>query len=305
MESPKVYILILNWNGKKDTINCLESVKKIDYPDYNIVIIDNGSSDDSVEEIHKKFKDIKIIKNKENLGYAEGNNVGIRYALNNKADYIWILNNDTIVDKNCLTKLIQTAELNKDIGIVGSKIYDYGTNRIQYLGIKNLFLNLLLFKKIVGGGKEDNGQFDSFTDVDAVAGCSTLIRLEMLKKIGLFDKKLFLYYEEVDLFVRAKKAGYQLKVAPKSHVWHKGSATAKKVSGFVRYYIARNNFIFAKRYFSIIEVSIFTIKYILIQILMMLLVLFIQNKNLNVLKDYIRGVFAGINYLFTDKIVRY
>ena len=205
MNKPLVYILILNWNGKEDTLECLSSLKKIDYPNYKTIVIDNGSTDDSVKIINKKYPKIKIIENKKNLGYAEGNNVGIRYALKNKADYVLILNNDTIVDKKFLTELVKVGESNEKVGIVGPKVYHYGTNKIQYLGIKNLFWNLVMYRKVVGRNKEDEGQFDSFTDVDAVAGCSTLIKSNVLKKIGVLDKELFLYWEEVDLFQRAKK----------------------------------------------------------------------------------------------------
>src|SRR3989339_346256 len=125
MNKPLVYILILNWNGKEDTLECLSSLKKIDYPNYKTIVIDNGSTDDSVKIINKKYPKIKIIENKKNLGYAEGNNVGIRYALKNKADYVLILNNDTIVDKKFLTELVKVGESNEKVGIVGPNVYCY------------------------------------------------------------------------------------------------------------------------------------------------------------------------------------
>ncbi|MDD5192298.1 MAG: glycosyltransferase family 2 protein [Candidatus Nanoarchaeia archaeon] len=305
MKKPLVHIIILNWNGKEDTIECINSVKKIDYPNYKIILVDNGSTDNSVKVFKKKYPSIKIIKNKENLGYAEGNNVGIRYALKNKADYVLILNNDTVVDKHFLTELVKVAESDDEIGIVGPKVYNYGTNKIQFLGIKNLFWNLVLYRKVVGRNKEDKGQFDYFTDVDFVAGCSTLIKSKVMRKVGLFDKELFLYCEDVDFFIRAKKKGYQLKVAPDSHIWHKGSATSKKVSGFVRYYIARNNFIFVKRYFNLIQNSLFIAKYIFIKTPIISAYLLIKEKDFKAFKDYLRGIFAGINYLFTGKIREY
>ena len=122
---PKVYVVIVNWNGRDDTIECIKSVKNISYPNFEIILVDNGSKDNSIDSIKEIFKDINYIENKKNLGFAEGNNIGIRLALNNDAEYIWLLNNDTIVHQDALSAMVDVGERIPESGILGSKIYYY------------------------------------------------------------------------------------------------------------------------------------------------------------------------------------
>jgi len=118
--APKVEIIILNWNRFRDTAECLESVFRIRYPNFSVVVVDNGSEDDSAAQVENTFDRVTLIRNRENLGYAEGNNVGIRHALENGADYVWLLNNDTVVDREALAALVDLAERDRGIGILGS-----------------------------------------------------------------------------------------------------------------------------------------------------------------------------------------
>ena len=137
MRYPKVYIIILNWNGRDDTLECIESVRNIDYPNFTVVVVDNGSSDDSVEAIHDKFPEITVLETGKNLGYAGGNNVGIRYVLRHRADFILLLNNDTIVDRKILSSFLDAVQLVGHSGIFGAKISFYSDpNKIWYAGAK-------------------------------------------------------------------------------------------------------------------------------------------------------------------------
>ena len=243
MPHPKVFIIILNWNGLKDTLECLESVFKLDYPNFEVIVVDNGSTDNSVEVIRKAYPQVILIENKKNLGYAEGNNVGIRYALKHGADYVWLLNNDTVVDADALKNLVKVAEKNENVGILGSKIYYYDKpNIICFAGAT------IDWEKgtspHIGDGEIDKGQYDAIKEVDRVTGCSMLVKKEVCETIGLLDENFFLYVEEVDWCVRAKKAGFKCMIVPDSKVYHKISISVKKISNFYKTYYMNRNFLY-------------------------------------------------------------
>ena len=187
INNPKVAIIILNWNGLKDTIECLESVKKIDYPNYEIIVVDNASVDGSPEKLKELFPDITLIRNKENLGYAGGNNVGIRYALKNNAEYIFVLNNDTVVvDKDILKILVKTANLYPDAGVFGPKICLY--DEPNKIGFSPTYWDkrkcTFILKKYY--------DYDEVVEIDDIRGCAIFFKREVVEKIGLFDSKFFL-----------------------------------------------------------------------------------------------------------------
>jgi len=248
---PKVFIIILNWNGWEDTIECLESLKKIDYPNYNIVLADNGSTDESVLRLKdfcsKYNEELFFLENQNNLGFAGGNNVGIKYALENQADYVLLLNNDTTVEPDFLTQLIKAAESDKKIGMLGPKInfYDH-KDRIWFLGGKiNCLLNQgthLYYDQI----DSQNLPSEAF-EVDYFTGCALLIKKEVIKKIGLMWDGYFLYYEDTDWNLKAKKNGWKIIVAPKAKIYHKASRSTKPGSFSYIYYHTRNGLYLAKR----------------------------------------------------------
>src|SRR3989344_1534929 len=236
---PKVSIIILNWNGVDDTIECLESLKKITYKNYEVVVVDNGSEGDDVKILKKKYgKYIRIIENKENLGFAEGNNIAIRKVMEeNKSKYVLLLNNDTVVDKKFLDELVKTGESDEKIGIVGPIIYNYYTKEIDFAGGK---INWWLARPY--HLKEYFGE-----DTDTITGCCILIRTDGIQKVGMFDKEYFAYFEDSDLCERFKKKGYKLKINKNSKIWHKISKSTSK-HGIYHYYFARNRMIFNKKY---------------------------------------------------------
>jgi len=238
---PKVAIIVLNWNRHQDTIECIHSIRKINYARYEIVIVDNGSTDRSEEILRHAFPDIKLIQTNENLGFAEGNNVGIRYALGNGADYTVILNNDTTVDKGFVTELVNVAESDKSIGIVSSKIYFYDKpDIIWYAGA---VLDLKTGKsKHIGYNKKDAGQYDTMRETDRACGCSMMISRRACETVGLMDPAYFCYGEEADWSLRVREAGYKVVFVPDSRVWHKiSSATGGPGTGYYLYYSVRNH----------------------------------------------------------------
>lgn len=244
----KVSIIILNWNGLKDTIECLESVQKIDYPNFDIIVVDNGSTDGSVAAIKESFSDITLIQNKENLGYAEGNNVGIRYALNNNSDFIFILNNDTVVDTNILNAFIDAANVYSDAGIFGAKVYYYSEPR-KICSIGGGWDKKEKDFVQIGTNIMDNEEFNTIREIDYACGCALFFKKQVAEKIGLLDPKFFLLYEEADWCSRAKKVGFKSLFIPSAKIWHKVSVSLKKEgSPLILYYGTRNHLLWAKRH---------------------------------------------------------
>lgn len=242
---PKVSIIILNWNGKEDTIECLESLKQITYSNYEIILVDNGSTDGSVEVLKKQYPEIEIIENSQNLGYAEGNNVGIRKAIEKNVDYILLLNNDTIVSPEFLEELVKVAEGNSKIGIVGPKICYYSNpNKIWAIGGK-----INLFTGSIGnyGDGQDENKYKGIKVVDYVSGCALLFKSEVVKKVGLLDKEYFLYFEETDWNCRARKMGYISVINCNTQILHKSGTSVKKIKDSNYYYFPRNTLLFLEK----------------------------------------------------------
>ncbi|MFA4640546.1 glycosyltransferase family 2 protein [Pyrococcus kukulkanii] len=305
MKFPRVSIIILNWNGWKDTIECLESLYRITYPNYDVIVVDNGSKDDSIQKIKEyaegkirvdsKFfeynpanKPIKVfgisedeakqgkfnravyekldvdrrmilIKNKDNYGFAGGNNVGIKFALSVlNPDYVLLLNNDTVVDKRFLGELVKVAESNEKIGIVGPKIYYYDYNGrsdiINFAG-EHFILPLAIGIKY-GNKKKDNNAFNKVKNVNKIDGACMLIKNSVISNVGLLDERYFLYLEDNDYCIRSKRAGFILLYVPSAIIWHKVSASTRGLQGKVSlttfYYLVRNRFLLTRK-FSLIH----------------------------------------------------
>lgn len=242
MAEPSVFIVIVNWNGWKDTIECLDSLLKNCYRNYQVIVIDNLSEDESYERLSGWCKDknsVTILQTEENLGFAGGCNIGIKYALERDADYILLLNNDTIVDKNFLINLVSTADIERNVGILGGKILHSPDNNIWYCGGKMSWLR--------GGGyhpykgRTDKHAADSPPfEVDFITGCMMLIKREVFEKIGLLDESYFLYNEDADFCLQASKAGIGLKVVPDSVIYHKERSTLGGWKPYHIYYLMRN-----------------------------------------------------------------
>jgi GT2 family glycosyltransferase len=223
---PLVYVIVLSWNGKNDTLECLASLRQLTYPNARIVVVDNASSDGTGDALRSAFPNIELIVNNSNLRFAGGNNVGIRRALERGAEYVLMLNNDTVVDPKFLSRLVEAAQSNKQIGIVGPKIcYFDDPRRIWFAG------GLIKWWRgrvaHIGIREVDNGGYDATTEVDYITGCCMLIKREVIETIGMLDERYYIYGEDVDLCIRASQSGYESLYVPSSRVWHKLSASTK------------------------------------------------------------------------------
>lgn len=243
MPSPSVFIIILQYGNSQDTIKCLDSVKELRYPNFRVVVVDNASNPNDLNNTEKyinsqwpKAGSLKLIVSKQNLGYAGGNNAGIKYALSEGADYIFILNNDATVELDTLDKLVQAAEADPLVGMVSPAIKEPG--RPVYFGKIN-WLQPELQHSTTPPTKAYLGP------KDYLIGAGLLIKLELLEKIEGFDEIYFLYFEDADFSIRAQQAGYQLKVVPEAVIHHQVSSTTKHLgSPLILRYHMRNSLIF-------------------------------------------------------------
>lgn len=212
----RVEIVVLNWNGWCDTLACVSSLQQLDYPDFGLTVVDNGSTDDSVQRILAHRPAVRLLQTGVNLGFGGGCNVGVRQAIRNGAQYIWLINSDATVDRNALTALVRAAQDNSSLGAVGSVLFDADqTDQIQLWGGGKVNL-------WTGRSHHQRGP----TSLDFVSGASLLLRREALLQVGLLDEQsFFMYWEDTDLGLRLRRAGWQLGVADRSHVWHKQSAS--------------------------------------------------------------------------------
>ncbi|MFA6602500.1 MAG: glycosyltransferase family 2 protein [Candidatus Shapirobacteria bacterium] len=267
--TPKVAIVVLNWQQPKLTIDCLKSLLSIKPNHYQLhtVLVDNGSTDTSPSQFHNLFgvnPAVTLINNQTNLGYVEGNNVGLKYALLNNFDYVVVLNNDTRVDPNFLKPLIDFSIKHHHRYLLGPKIYfapgfeyqkTYKPNQLGKViwslgGIidwANLYGSNLHIDQV------DLGQFKKpITQLDFVSGCCLFIPRRILTKIGLFDSKYFLYLEDADYCQRSLRAGFKLATIPKSIIWHYNSGSSGASSNLHHYFLSRNRLLFGFRYSSLI-----------------------------------------------------
>jgi GT2 family glycosyltransferase len=328
MGYPQVSIIVINWNGWEDTIECLESIFGIDYPHYNVIIVDNHSKDDSLSKIReycngklkpdsdffkyndhnkpiefsefyinelsppKSIKKLAIIKNHENQGFAGGNNIGLKFGLENtNSEYFLLLNNDTVVDKQFLKHLVNHA--GSEVAIMGPKIYFYDKPDTIWSAGCRISWNFSRGIQI-GSGEVDTGQYNNLTEVEYVSGAAFLIRRDVINRIGLMDEKYFLYFEESDWALMAHQAGFKCYYIPQAKVWHKVSATGGGISKPLGlYYITRNRWIFMRRWAKKSNYSFFVI-YQIIGAIILPLALSIYFQNWKLFSAYYKGLKDGV-----------
>ena len=222
--SPLVYIIVLNWNGKDLTIDCLKSLANVKYSKFKILVVDNDSTDDSVKTIRNNYPDVDILQLDKNIGYAAGNNAGFEFVKIKKPDYVIFLNNDTIVDPNFIGPLIKPLTENSLIGQTVPKIfYSNEKNRIWYAGGKvNLWLGQIYHSGI---RKNDSSIYSRSQYTDYATGCCFCMRYEDFDELGKFDSSFPMYGEDVDLSLRIGASGKRIFYMPNSNIWHKVSAS--------------------------------------------------------------------------------
>ncbi len=340
--NPRISVIILNWNGWKDTLECLESLRQISYPSYDLVVVDNGSKDRSLEEIRiysqggvskesqlfppkKKRKPMVVwectkeeaemgscpgtdfhnlplnermvlLKNDKNYGFAEGSNIGIRYALTAlDPDYILLLNNDTIVNSDFLDELVKVSESDKRVGFAGPIVLYY-----DYYGRKDVISTAggeLIMRKgsirLLGQREADQGQYGAVMNVDYVEGSCLLIKRVVLDEIGLFDSTYFLYWEETDLCTRGRDAGYKCICVPTAKIWHKVSASLSLVSKTYIYHVVRNKFWFMRSHAARREFCPFLAYFFLCQFPVNVGV-YLKRRDLERLSAFLKGTYHGL-----------
>ena len=237
--SPSVHFVIINWNQPELTLS------ELDYPNFRIVLVDNGSSDDSVALIRQAYPDVILIETGENLGYSAGNNVGIRYAIDHEADYVFLLNNDTVVDKYMLSRMVAAGEAGSSIGMVGPTIYYFDPPDMLWSAVNSIDWAR---GQIIRHGL--NEVWPQATDdappqrVDYVDSCAILVKREVIEQIGVLDEAFFINFDDADWNMRARQTGFEITYVPAARVWHKVSAAMGQASPATTYYMTRNSLLF-------------------------------------------------------------
>jgi len=243
MIEPKVVIILLNWNRAEDTRECLESVLALDYQSYEVIVIDNGSTEPASRLLGSDFPVITVIESEENRGFCESNNAGMTRALEMGAEYVFLLNNDTVVDRLCLRRLVDVGQKDVSIGALGPTIYDY--QQPEEVSSAGGEINWWL------GRPYDlhNVEHTCHTEVAYLSGCALLVRRSVVERVGRLDQSFFLYYEDADWCLRMRKEGFKVVHVPGAKVWHKRSQTTKGPrSSLSLYYGTRNRLLFLKRH---------------------------------------------------------
>ena len=249
----KVYIVLLNYNGFQDTIECVNSIKKtIKRDDYSIIVVDNKSTDDSIRIMEKELKkDIILIKSDCNNGFSAGNNIGIQYALDNGADYVMLLNNDTIVEEDVLTPMLNFAKNNTKCGCISCRIcYNNERNKIWYDGG---FFNPLNCRAKHYRFNKESSQIKGINEATFITGCCMLIPTEVINKVGLMDERYFLYVEDTEYCLRIRKHEYKLYWDADHKIYHKVSSSTKKISELSQFYEIRNRLLLRDTYLNFIQ----------------------------------------------------
>ncbi len=221
---PVVYYIILNLNGRDDLLDTLASVAELNYINGQTIVVDNGSTDGSPEAVRRGFPDVHVIETGKNLGFGGGNNVGMRYALEQGADWIFLLNNDTAVAPDLIDALLAAAGTDENIAALCPKIYYFDQPEVLwYAGGRISYATGIISHR--GLREKDVGQYDRLCDTDYLTGCAFMVRAEVLRRVGLFDPVYHpAYVEDADLSVRIQRAGYRTVFAPEGKVWHKVSS---------------------------------------------------------------------------------
>ncbi len=241
---PAVSIIVLNYNGREDTMACLRSLEHLTYSRVTTIMVDNASSDGTADAVRRLYPNVTVMETGTNLGFTGGNNVAIRYALEHGADYILLLNNDTIVAPDFLNVMVEVMEQDKSIGVTGPMIY-YHNNPETIWTAGGVIDWKHGTTSMIGLNQMDMSQFGlSPTTVDFVSGCALLARREVWEKVGVLDDKFFMYYEETEWCVRASRAGFKIALVPMAMIWHKISIEERATSPRTYYYMVRNRLLF-------------------------------------------------------------
>ncbi len=238
----KLSIITVNYNGLQDTCELIDSITFTD--DTEVIVVDNASKRNEASVIQERYPQIKVIKSEQNLGFAGGNNIGIKQA---KGKYLFLVNNDAVFKDYNIQVLIDRIESSSSIGIVCPKIrFDWGNHPIQFAGYTPLS-KITIRNQAIGFGEEDNGQYETAHPTPYAHGAAMLIKREAIEKVGLMPECFFLYYEELDWSMMFTNAGYEIWYEPACTIYHKESQSTGRNSNLRAYYLTRNRLLFIKR----------------------------------------------------------
>jgi GT2 family glycosyltransferase len=246
---PHVATVVLSWNGRNDTVACLNSLAQLDWPRHTAIVVDNGSTDDTVAAVDAQFPDAVVVETGRNLGFAEGNNVGLRQALAIGADYVLLLNNDTVVHPQLLNELVAEAEQQPDAGAFCPLIYYLDPpDRIWFAGAR-FDARRGHNGRHTGYGERDAGQYTAVREIGRGTGAAMLVRRAAIEQVGFLDGELFLQVEDVEWSLRMRVAGWRILFVPAARVWHKVSCTVGgEHAPATAYYEVRNTLAVCDRY---------------------------------------------------------
>jgi GT2 family glycosyltransferase len=260
-QDARVAVILLNWNGVHLTVPCINSLITGTVKPTTIIVVDNASTDRSIETLRASFADIDIVVNEKNLGFTGGNNVGFKRTLTGNYDFIWVLNNDTVVKDDCLKNLLQAMYDDSNIVAASGKIlYEDPSDRIWYAGAEFSYWSLRTSHR--GEMEKDIGQYNLPEDVPFISGCCIFMRSSALVTVGFFDNNFFAYSEDVDWCLRAKRLGLRLRYVPQAMIYHKVSASFKTVSTpkaggtsspFAIYLVTRNRMLLIRKHTTALQ----------------------------------------------------
>jgi GT2 family glycosyltransferase len=249
-EHPSVFVIVLNWNGMDDTVTCVESLEASTYPRMTVVVVDNGSTEGSLDRVTQRpwAMPVTVLQNGRNLGYAEGNNVGIRLALEASADLVLVLNNDTTVAGDTVSRLVQAAAEHPTAAALGPLIvYQDRPGTVWFS--RALWRATRLTFEWPGQGGDIPDPCPASTETDYVCGAALLLRADAVRRIGLFDPRFFLVFEDTDWCFRARRGGFLCRMVPGARVWHKvGTSFGSEASPLRAYFSTRNELLWAEKH---------------------------------------------------------
>lgn len=290
---PSVTIITINYNSFEETLEFLDSIFKISYPNYEVYVVDNASEEFDRSILEDKYSKVKIIESEENLGFAGGNNLAVRESI---SDYVAFLNNDTIVTEDFLEPIIEQLESDSSIAMASPKILYYGSNIIQYAGSTRINPYTSRGERI--GYKEvDKGQYDKITKTGSIHGSALIFPRKVVDKIGLMPEFYFLYYEEVDWCEQARKKGLNSLFVGISTVYHKSSISVGQDNPLKTYYMTRNRMIYARRNSSFFQRSLWMIFFFMVSLPKNVL-MYLFKGQFKHLKAFLNGVGWNISHMF-------
>ena len=244
---PRVVVVVLSWNRREDTIACVRSVRGSRYRNFDLLLVDNASTDGSVVALRREFPDLPLLQTGSNLGYAGGNNAGMSWALANGANYVLLLNDDALVSASCLEELVTFCECNAKVGAAGPLVCFADTpDVVQTAGMRVQMAGVRVHQ--IGAGESAERFHEPRFGVDCVNGVALFVRCLALEQVGPLDEDYFLYNEEVDWCLRARRAGWELAIVPAARVLHKISARDRDLDSNVLFHQTRGRFVFLRKH---------------------------------------------------------